>query len=788
MLRAAGVVALLTGPAGGLVFDRDFLRDLPSSRDVWSLVESVDPLCIVDRLDNGGLHAGEPGRVGCHGSSWTQAAFLLDGLDVTDPDRGGTPLFVPDLLALESVTVRRERLPASFAGAGASFELTTRRPARDWSGAIEAHGTDGRLQGASATPPPTARYGRAHRVAALLQGPLVREPVSFLLSAGDSGASRLEPRDPRPLASRNRSLLARMVVTPRDGEEARILAGVQDSTRPLAGRALYSNRDLSEAERLGHVQATWERHSDERRFRLGAGYSRASLRPHVETAPDGVVERLLDGPGPELVPARNVRRRWIADARWAATLGTLAAGPHALELGLSLSHASLVATSTATPGLVGETVDGLPARAWEYGYADTASRRQATELALDASDRISPTRRLELGAGVRFEATRASARGGGRIGWLTLSPRLSARWRALDGIRLGVFAAYGRYRQRLALRALAFGDPAAAAGASYLWTDANGDGRIQPSERGALVARVGPGGSLAAIDPRLEPPRSDELLLGIEAEPAAGLTLRFTAIQRKERDLLESVNVGVPLASYRVSGIPDPYVDFVGPADDRVLPLYDRDPASFGLDRYLLTNPAGHSLLHEGFEVSAEKALGRLRLLLGAAANRTDAKSGWRGFRAGENDQGLIGELFDDPNAGSYARGRVFFDRNYVVKLAGSYRSSGDVHVGAAVRYQDGQPFARFVVAPDLRQGPDIVQAVPEGRHRFSYTLTVDARVEKGFRVRSERLALVLEAFNLLDARNSVEEEVVTSPAFRDRLTRLVQPPRALRLGLRLEL
>jgi hypothetical protein len=244
----------------------------------------------------------------------------------------------------------------------------------------------------------------------------------------------------------------------------------------------------------------------------------------------------------------------------------------------------------------------------------------------------------------------------------------------------------------------------------------------------------------------------------------------------------------VPVTSYRLVEVPDPYVDFVGPSDDRRLPLYDRDPASFGLDRYRLTNPPGHGMLHEGFELWAERSRGSLRLLLGAAAYRSEGRSGWRGFRSGENDQGLIGELFDDPNADSYGRGRLFFDRNYVVKLAASYRAPADLRVAAVVRYQDGQPFARFVVAPDLRQGPDFVHAVPEGRHRFAYTLTLDARVEKGFRVGGGRAAAVVEVWNALDARQGVEESVATAPAFRDRTALYVQPPRVFRVGLRLDL
>src|SRR5207245_11035148 len=36
----------------------------------------------------------------------------------------------------------------------------------------------------------------------------------------------------------------------------------------------------------------------------------------------------------------------------------------------------------------------------------------------------------------------------------------------------------------------------------------------------------------------------------------------------------------------------------------------------------------------------------------------------------------------------------------------------------------------RLLLVPDLPQGPDLVRAVPDGRHRFAYTLTVDARGE----------------------------------------------------------
>ena len=167
---------------------------------------------------------------------------------------------------------------------------------------------------------------------------------------------------------------------------------------------------------------------------------------------------------------------------------------------------------------------------------------------------------------------------------------------------------------------------------------------------------------------------------------------------------------------------------------------------------------------------------------LGATTWRTIGPGGNRGFRAIENDPGVVGERLENPNAVTFARGRAFFDRAYALKLAAIYHAPGDVSIAMVARYQDGQPFARLVI-PVLAQGPEAVQAIPNGRSRFSYTLTVDAKLEKGFAVGGARMAAVLEAFNLLNTRNEVEEDVTTGPLFRT--VTAIQPPRAIRLGAR---
>ncbi len=276
----------------------------------------------------------------------------------------------------------------------------------------------------------------------------------------------------------------------------------------------------------------------------------------------------------------------------------------------------------------------------------------------------------------------------------------------------------------------------------------------------------------------------DEIVLGFESRPRPSTVLRLVALARRESDLVAVMNVGVPLSSYSVIRIPDPGVDLVGSQDDQLLPAYNRSKASFGADRYLLMNPANDQATFVGVDATGETTTGNWFLLAGATAGRSEGWSGNRGFQAIENDQGILGELFTDPNATTYAKGRVFTERGYTIKLASVYRFPQDLRFGLLARYQDGQHFARLVIVPDLNQGPEAIRAFANGRTRFTFSCTVDARLQKGFRIGSSRLDVMLDAYNLLNTEIEVEEFPVTGPT--SRLTAAVQPPRAIHVGFRL--
>ena len=95
----------------GTTFDADALRDLPSSRDAWSLLETAETSSVVDRLDNGGLHAGQAPRFSAHGGPFAQTSFRFGAADVTDPSGSGSPLLVPDLGTVGALDVLTALVP-----------------------------------------------------------------------------------------------------------------------------------------------------------------------------------------------------------------------------------------------------------------------------------------------------------------------------------------------------------------------------------------------------------------------------------------------------------------------------------------------------------------------------------------------------------------------------------------------------------------------------------------------------------------------------------------------------
>ena len=363
------------------------------------------------------------------------------------------------------------------------------------------------------------------------------------------------------------------------------------------------------------------------------------------------------------------------------------------------------------------------------------------------------------------------------VSWNTLLGNASFWWAATKSAQTWVFAGYRRAADSLPLDMLAYGDPAAPAGTVSAWT-AQGVGPV--------VARVGPGTggnpAFSAIDASLGRPTTDEFTVGVESRPMPGMRVRLAGIMKRQQNRIDLLNTGVPLSSYtRV--------------DDRGRPAGGGrgQRAAAGLqpsavELWPRSVSADEQRVGRGGDVQRRRPQRRHRDGAVDVPVRRDRQpdrrpGANRGFHVDENDPGLAGEVFADPNATTDARGRLFFDRAFTIKLASVYRFAHGVNIGLIARYQDGQPFSRVTVVPGLNQGTDFVRAYPAGDARFSFTGTFDMRLQKGFSAGRTRIDAILDAYNLFNLGYEVEERVVTGPEFR--YITAIQPPAAVHLGVR---
>ena len=108
------------------------LRDLPSSGTIFSLLETVYPDVVSNRIEGGGMYPGSPAHIGAHGSSWTQTMFRVGDINISDPDGSGTPLALPGVLEWERIDVNTGLMGVEVNAPGMVLNLAPRRPSRTW--------------------------------------------------------------------------------------------------------------------------------------------------------------------------------------------------------------------------------------------------------------------------------------------------------------------------------------------------------------------------------------------------------------------------------------------------------------------------------------------------------------------------------------------------------------------------------------------------------------------------------------------------------------------------------
>ena len=812
--------------------DRPLLEDLPNTRDLWTVLEQT-PGIMMSKINVGGAESGQQSLFSAAGSAWTQNQYHLNGVNVTDPAAMGASIAYYSFDSFEEIEVSTAGHRAEIQTPGVFLNIVTRRGTNRFAGSGAFFYEHERFQAENLDDALRARgVGQANRLKSLLDGslelggPVQRDRAWFYFNVS---RFRVEPflpgfffegGEPGVDLTELNNVLARGSVRVTEGHEIGLFFYSNAKYRPYRGASLFRPRPETTFHQdstatLGQI--SWSGVFGESLL-VEARASRLDLYFPYGQQPDrepGISRWELNtgiwygGSGTNTIYERD---RWQGSATASLFRDGLFGGTNEFKVGIE---------TTVNPGRTTHDLHGgivyihdrvRPIEVTLYNDP-VAVRNFTRNVGFFAQDSLVRGRLvLEIGlradwwgAGYPDQDNAAGAweeafRGFGiprqvtgepsLVSWLGVAPRFGVNYRLTEDGGTQIRFSAGRYLHQLGLSVPGYGNPNARASARFRFEDRNfnslvDEGEVDFSQPLRVFIPV-----RNEVDPDLRQPFTDELTLGIHREVPWGITLGLTGILRRERNLLEDTDIGVPAGAWYPVHHLDPGRDFVrGSEDDVPITLWLQDPATRGASRFRLYNP-GIGSSYQGLILEARKRYAAGWQLL---ASVTVSRSiGWLPGPGDQIDEatGFPGPLLNNPNHGDLHEGPTYWDRPFIARVSGSYRLPWGFAVAGSFRAHSGWPNYRSVIFTEtldgrpLPQGSTEVIVEPPGAARSPAVPLLDLRLDHRLELPGEvEFSTYLDVFNALNLNN-----VVGEGSRDDSFGAVVGilPPRVARVGVRL--
>lgn len=419
-------------------------------------------------------------------------------------------------------------------------------------------------------------------------------------------------------------------------------------------------------------------------------------------------------------------------------------------------------------------------------------------------DSWSPTQRLTLNVGFRYDHQEGIVPEQGQdrtpivfegktydprvmksfkpLVWDTVSPRLGVAYTLTKDNKTAVKASFGRYYS---------------SAISNLFVNVNPNGAISWRQR------LNPDWTLKGdpylfsaaaetkINPDLKVPYIDELTVGIEREIMTDTRLGLRYIKKWDRNLIEDLDMNALDidALNRGEMIWTNYVPYTvtDPFNGQSVTFWGVKNTAITSASYI-TNPPGVKRNYDAVEVTLSKRYSHRWQMVASyvyayAKNLTGLSSG------------ASTGLFNNPNAMINAYGRDPLVSPHQFKLQGSYSGPWGINASGYFYYFTGQPYTRTIRSSDLglnlAQGSVSINAEEKGARQRPNQVILDFRMEKVFVLpgRFGKIELMFDFFNAFNANTATSLESVSSnPAlFTFGKTLALVTPRMIRLGVRYE-
>ncbi|HKI05764.1 MAG TPA: TonB-dependent receptor [Thermoanaerobaculia bacterium] len=836
------------------------LERIPSARDPWSVLQST-PGVLTDRINVGSNESGQQSNYVGPGSGGDQAVWSLDGMVITDMSAIGSSPGYYDFDAFEEMQVTTGGSDASTATGGVVLNMVTKRGGNEWRGSGRYLISDDSLQsdleidrgelgqaGAWNGGNAQTAFKQGNRIVenvdlgAEIGGPVVKDRLWFWGSYAEPKIHLLtidDVSDKTTLTSWNGKL--NVQITPGNSASA----FVWESDKVKTGRNASPQRPQETTWNQSGFGPSPTAYKLEDTQILGSSFFLSGMYSVVNGGFQLVPQ------GGEAVPFRDSGLQWHnsfflnqikrpqeqikGDASNFFNTGRLS---HELKYGAGYRTAEQSSLFRWPGGgleqILGNgndllilTRDAVPSVKTDYTNVYAQDTLAVGNLTANVGVRYDRQGGKNLAStapanSVFPEILPAVTYGGGDAGftWSSITPRLGLTYALGAEKKTLLRASFSRFADQLGTGTASFLNPLAGVGYHYFYTSNNGDPTIEP---GDLEVDAGVGGNVHpitlgylqsnAVDPNLEAPITDELLLGVEHALLPELVIGLNVNYRKSTGILETERL--VFDSDRPFGAEN--LDSVGRVHRRDDYVERTSTPSVGPDGRTYT--VHYWELREGVSTRNGFRLengDREQEFRGASltfnkrlANRWMMRGNvsWQDWTwqipDSENEDPtdtIAGGIVDGTGVlqgsglASGAKGNVFINGKWSYSLNGMYQiapaKAWGVNLAASLTGRQGYPLryvrriGRQTISDNGGSGLDIPVDASVDAFRYPDVHVVDLRAEKEFVFNPFGLTLGIDLFNAFNESYVLQRQGVLQRSTSDHVVEILSP-RVLRLGAR---
>ncbi len=797
------------------VMNQEILEGIPTGRDPWSLAKLI-PGVQVATYDVGGTQSMQQSSMSAHGSNTADVSYNIDGATVNWPGGGGgATMMYYDQGMFEEVNYMTSAIPAETLAGGVSINMVTKDGGNRWKGNARYNFANDDLQGEN--------WAETQKLNPTFLGNPTLKTYDFNLSGGGALVqNRLW------VNGTIRKWVVNKLVSARndDGSQALDDNDLKNYSGKLVGQLSTNNKlsvsylwndkirghrrdssdlipDIASVVQTNPVQTTQAKYTGirgslvfESNFSVMDGQTNYTYQP--DTAADAI--RRIDT-GNTRVCCASTREEHQPNSRHQFdnifTFGKSGmGGEHLLKAGVQWGRLFYGSDYSVKGDHWTVYNNGVPTSVRQFN-SPAFSKNKAIVTGFFIQDSWSMNR-LTLNIGGRFDKYVGTLPDQSSPGGTFAGPRTVAEteainqsiavWRAgasydLTGSgRTAVKTSYSRYGLQVGIDRVTNVNPLTIGQRDCVWTDPNGDGKVQASEIGTCPAAFS-GGTQVQYAAGVDWPYSDEATAGIETQLPGAVRVGAMFYYRTNRKQIGQVDTLKPASAYTAHTITVPN----GPGGTVANPkpttatVYNISAAANAVTASLRDNVDYLDTTYKGIEFTATKRFSQK----------------WQmqaGFTIGKNEGGVAaGTDLNDPNNTPYPTGIIGNDSETALRLSGSYELPGRINLAGSMIANNGYPYvstyalSRAVAATQgisLTRASQTIQLSERGDERYDNVTMFDIRLSRSFRFGSRSFQPQVDFFNIGNADTAVGTTTAVGPTYL-RPTEILAP-RIIRVGFSL--